>query len=412
MLDTLDHIPWATLEHAYGTAEDIPEKIRALALDDAEAREWAQEKLEMGAFHQGSIYTCTPYVARFLLELVQEDITQEKDWIFSYLSRLLMQAKHILSHSVTQADDEEHDEWAGMTHGEWRRINRQIAQQIADEIQPHLHVFLDGINSSDPEISLSVIHAFTTFSTEIPHAAQTLQQRFAQEHDEIVKTALAFALGTLAKPEAQSMIETVLMEETEPVVVRLGFGFGWIAISKDKTPNSVVAVMTDLIQSNTRALDVFESIYQSMISDTRLLPVLYNLSSEQKARFVQPLIAAYRDLPFYKDSLIRIGQSYYLDALIMMAFPESILPASATINDLNEPQRAVLEAFQTYQLPSVKWNVHSYRDFQDLLGLDVSSKAQFLEFMAGKRCARQAGSTFDQRMIKYWSNIDRRFHNL
>lgn len=64
----LDAQPWAEREHAYGSAEDVPGRLRALASDDAEEAEEALYELYGNIVHQGSVYEATahavPYPAR------------------------------------------------------------------------------------------------------------------------------------------------------------------------------------------------------------------------------------------------------------------------------------------------------------------------------------------------------------
>ncbi|EST31362.1 HEAT repeat domain-containing protein, partial [Streptomyces niveus] len=64
----LDTQPWADREHAYGSADDVPGQLRALASDDAEEAEEALYELYGNIVHQGSVYEATahamPYPAR------------------------------------------------------------------------------------------------------------------------------------------------------------------------------------------------------------------------------------------------------------------------------------------------------------------------------------------------------------
>lgn len=64
----LDAQPWAEWEHAYGSADDVPDQLRALASDDAEEAEEALYELYGNIVHQGSVYEATahavPYPAR------------------------------------------------------------------------------------------------------------------------------------------------------------------------------------------------------------------------------------------------------------------------------------------------------------------------------------------------------------
>src|SRR5262245_26322947 len=54
VLAGLDEIHWAGLEHAYGSAEDVPGLLRALRSASPEERERAAYELYGNIFHQGS----------------------------------------------------------------------------------------------------------------------------------------------------------------------------------------------------------------------------------------------------------------------------------------------------------------------------------------------------------------------
>ncbi|WP_344534892.1 hypothetical protein [Streptomyces albiaxialis] len=70
MLNGIDALDWAALEHAYGPADDIPALLRAAAGPDvaAEVRDEALDELFSSLCHQGSVYSATaaavPFVAR------------------------------------------------------------------------------------------------------------------------------------------------------------------------------------------------------------------------------------------------------------------------------------------------------------------------------------------------------------
>ncbi|WP_282204870.1 hypothetical protein [Kitasatospora fiedleri] len=67
VLAGLDAHPWATVNHAYGPAEDLPGLLRAFAEDGADAEE-ALDELYGSIVHQGTVYTASadaaPYLAR------------------------------------------------------------------------------------------------------------------------------------------------------------------------------------------------------------------------------------------------------------------------------------------------------------------------------------------------------------
>jgi hypothetical protein len=402
MLDSPDQIPWGTLHHAYGTAEDIPEKLLALTSDNPESREWARSMLEMGALHQGSIYTATPYVARVLIELVQREATPDKGWIYSYLSRLHSRAQFWLTHRVDEVNAALYEIEAD---------NPEIAQQILYEIEPHKVLFLEALESFDPKIRLFIVPTLVQWAATMPVIGERLMGQFLHEETESVKNALALALGMTITAETESVLETLLNNEDESVTRRLAVGLGWIIAHQQDTPDDILRQCADLMHGNWRpALVTLNGIRYNVFNQGEILEGLYHLSPDQKMLFVPPLLYNYRQLPFDAGLKSR-AYGYLLSALIMLAF-DDILPAAATITDLTPVERSILEAFQELDVPNITaknaWNVWHSEDFRTLLGLDVKDESGFNAFMAGERGVREPGSNFDQHMIQYWGKQNRK----
>ncbi|MER6128615.1 hypothetical protein ABT173_39855 [Streptomyces sp. NPDC001795] len=69
VLTGLDDRPWATLVHAYGSAEDVPGGLRALAGTDTQAAEQALYEFWGNILHQGTVYPVTAEAVPFLARL-------------------------------------------------------------------------------------------------------------------------------------------------------------------------------------------------------------------------------------------------------------------------------------------------------------------------------------------------------
>ncbi|GAA4392033.1 hypothetical protein GCM10023088_69710 [Actinomadura verrucosospora] len=76
----LDGIDWAGLDHAYGSAEDVPDLLRALSSSDEDEREAALGELFTTVFHQGSRYGASAAAVPFLLGLASHPGTPERTW--------------------------------------------------------------------------------------------------------------------------------------------------------------------------------------------------------------------------------------------------------------------------------------------------------------------------------------------
>lgn len=66
----LDAVPWHTLTHAYGSAEDVPELIRALYQDEEEAADEAIYELYGNIHHQGTVYPASAPAVPFLAHAI------------------------------------------------------------------------------------------------------------------------------------------------------------------------------------------------------------------------------------------------------------------------------------------------------------------------------------------------------
>src|SRR5579883_1568825 len=87
MLDRLDEIPWKTLNHAYGSAADVPELLRALA-GAGQRQEDALYELHGNIWHQGTVYEASSYAAPFLIELATEPSLTRRDEILGLIGAL------------------------------------------------------------------------------------------------------------------------------------------------------------------------------------------------------------------------------------------------------------------------------------------------------------------------------------
>lgn len=90
MLEGLDDIPWTELEHAYGSASDVPDLIRKLGSKEKEIRDSALWHLCGNIFHQGTRYEASPYAIPFIFELLEDSSIEGKADLIQYLLALAM----------------------------------------------------------------------------------------------------------------------------------------------------------------------------------------------------------------------------------------------------------------------------------------------------------------------------------
>lgn len=85
MFTGIDEVDWASLRHAYGSAEDVPGLLRGLASADPAERETALDGMYGAVHHQGDVYDSTLACLPFLLALVASEAVPERGGIVELL---------------------------------------------------------------------------------------------------------------------------------------------------------------------------------------------------------------------------------------------------------------------------------------------------------------------------------------
>ncbi|MEW9528845.1 hypothetical protein [Microbispora sp. NPDC049125] len=88
-LSGLDDIPWADLEHAHGSAEDIPELLRALADPFGDWDQTLDELFGDDLLHQGSCYSATAPALPFLSRMITSGALPAKQRLDLYVWLLI-----------------------------------------------------------------------------------------------------------------------------------------------------------------------------------------------------------------------------------------------------------------------------------------------------------------------------------
>jgi HEAT repeat protein len=85
MFSGIRDVDWASMYHAYGSAEELPTLLEALRSPDAEERGQALSDFYGKVHHQGDVYPSTTASLPFLLELAGDPATPDRDRIVALL---------------------------------------------------------------------------------------------------------------------------------------------------------------------------------------------------------------------------------------------------------------------------------------------------------------------------------------
>jgi hypothetical protein len=164
----LDQINWSHLEHAYGSARDVPDLLRALTSGDSEIDVF--ERLFTALYHQGSVYSATPKVIPFLLQLLGE-------------------GRHSSLIHFLEAVSE--------SAGEEACCGEEVADEIQEELGKGMPVFAKLAGSGAPEERAAAARILGRLSGRAQEAATAVRARLAEEREPEVRAALAEAISRL-----------------------------------------------------------------------------------------------------------------------------------------------------------------------------------------------------------------------
>ncbi|KOX33673.1 MULTISPECIES: HEAT repeat domain-containing protein [unclassified Streptomyces] len=197
MLTGIEEVDWASLGHAYGPADDVPELLRGLASADPAERETALDAMYGAVHHQGDVYDSTLACIPFLLELVADPGVQDRGCIVELLTSI---------GGIELDDDEEMGEHPCEDGGFVPAANYAMA---AAAIAAGAGVFLGLVSDPDPEVRLAAPWALASLHPEPARVLTLLRERLTVERDTEVRLALVAAVGQIALRHASLRAETV-----------------------------------------------------------------------------------------------------------------------------------------------------------------------------------------------------------
>ncbi|MFD3725682.1 PBS lyase [Streptomyces sp. NPDC058671] len=197
MLTGIEEVDWASLGHAYGPADDVPELLRGLASADPAERETALDGMYGAVHHQGDVYDSTLACIPFLLELVADPAVQDRGCLVELLTSI---------GGIELDDDEELDE---LDPDDEEFIPAANYAMAAAAIAAGADVFLGLASDPDPEVRLTAPCALASLHPEPVRVLTLLRERLTVERDTEVRLALVAALGRIALRHAVLRAEIV-----------------------------------------------------------------------------------------------------------------------------------------------------------------------------------------------------------
>ncbi|MFE7777859.1 HEAT repeat domain-containing protein [Streptomyces sp. NPDC057445] len=183
MFTGIDEVDWASLEHAYGPADDVPGLLRGLASHDPVEREGALDGMYSAVHHQGDVYDSTLACIPFLLELVASPGVQDRGAIVELLTSI--GGIELDGDDEPGPDEEEFEEAANYA-------------MAAAAVAAGADVFVELVTDDDPGVRLAVPCALAMLHGDPARVLKLLRGRLEAEPDTEVRLALVEAVGRIA----------------------------------------------------------------------------------------------------------------------------------------------------------------------------------------------------------------------
>jgi hypothetical protein len=195
MLERLDGVDWAAVEHAYGPATDVPDLLRALRSPDPATREQVRHELFGTIVHQGTRYAATAAAVPFLAELALAPDTPDRHWLVILLTYAAIgyDEASLPGGIVELSQLDRTTSMPGKEHtfGPWARAAYQAVQAAVPSL-------LGLLDHGDVWLRRAVAHLVAWFPRWALVLLPRLRGRLAAEPDPDAKATMLVALGLLA----------------------------------------------------------------------------------------------------------------------------------------------------------------------------------------------------------------------
>ncbi|MEE1757821.1 HEAT repeat domain-containing protein [Streptomyces sp. SP18BB07] len=247
MFEGLDDIDWASMEHAYGSAEEIPALLWALRSPDTEERRTALDRFYGAVHHQGDVYPCTAASLPFLFELAADGATPDRAAVVALLVSI---GRESLERGF-EDDGTEIEYYPPSGYAQAVAFLRERGGEFAGLAR-----------DSDPDVRLAAIGGLGLFLDDADRAATVLRERLAAEQGiaarlQVVQAAAALALRLpAASHPVMDWLAGLAADPAQGPVTRLAALVQRARCAPDEIGGDVVPAAVVLLRETAGALPV------------------------------------------------------------------------------------------------------------------------------------------------------------
>jgi hypothetical protein len=201
MLEGLDAIPWSTMHHALGQADDIPTLLRMALSDTKETRDEAFEMLHQTVWHQGTVYEASIHVVPFLWEMIRSPEMPDKASVVYLLASLADGNSYLRAHAFFSKQSER--QFRALLAEKGLELEAEMAKEegwvaeTREAVEQGLHLLYPLMQGGDSDMRWCVAQALGHFPEHAQETLPLLQESLASEVDEHTVREIKRAIGKL-----------------------------------------------------------------------------------------------------------------------------------------------------------------------------------------------------------------------
>jgi hypothetical protein len=276
MLENLEEVDWAALNHAYGSAVDVPDLIRAYANGQDD-----HDLLYGRLCHQGTVYSATAAAVPFFLELLEAGDSS----LLPFLHQCAICPE-----------------------------NTPAARATRKQIAKALPIMRKLLRNKRKDLRLVAGHALAACAELIPEARNLLRDRIRNEKDKLVRAALMLSLMKANVANAGEILARAC-ESEKSRLIRLTAGVALCNLAPEKLPGNVAHQMALALRKENPGLsDQYRAASDGNDLEQDIALALGKVPAGRADSAIPVLLEAWQESPgFYEAAL----------AAITLAFPKT-----------------------------------------------------------------------------------------
>ncbi|GAA1077838.1 HEAT repeat domain-containing protein [Kitasatospora arboriphila] len=355
-LTGLDDVPWARLQHSYGTAEDVPGHLRAMQAGVWEGRYPPSAQLANHIVHQGTRSQAAVHTVPFLVRMALDPRLVNRHRFVALLVAIAIGLdNNHLPNGYDPREDRAHleglrgeaDDWARwiaeaaddeqrtQREGSWAQVLIDAEAVVhcydaAREALPELAVLL---NSDSPELRAETANLFAWFPESAAMSVPLLQAFVAGEDSPGAAATGLVALGLLGDPAAVPFVEHYL----DSPVVELRWASAFALTRWGITGPSVVDALIEVVARPPERAGTMSFLSGSYCALAAM--ALAGTSEGTTLRAVEAVLAGLAGC----TGLEAFHDRYYTArTLLSLVFPDAPAEPPQSFNELSEAQQRVV----------------------------------------------------------------------